>query len=233
MSHYALAGSQKWLSLAVNVQPLALEQALVQSDALENGTSIQWGSPIESDGFLEHKDHLALVTAGVDVPALKVPLREFWPNGGPVWDAIGVASDGSSIFVEAKAHIPEVNSPASQAAKPESLQLIQRSLAEAKSYFAPSAKREWGDVFYQYVNRLAHHYWLTKMNGHRSLLIFLYFLNATDMPKPCSKQEWQGAIQLIHAVLGLPSELRRYGVFDVFLDVAKLRDAARSVTASA
>jgi hypothetical protein len=40
-----------------------------------------------------------------------------------------------------------------------------------------------------------------------------------------SEEEWHGAVRLIHAVLGVPKDLKSYGVFDVFLDVRLLQDA--------
>ena len=83
----------------------------------------------------------------------------------------------------------------------------------------------WSNVFYQYANRLAHHYFLTEANGLPSALVFLYFVNAYDMLGPMSEEEWHGAVRLIHAVLGLPKDLKRYGVFDAFLDVRLLKEA--------
>jgi len=61
------------------------------------------------------------------------------------------------------------------------------------------------------------------VNGLASTLIFLYFVNADDMLGPMSEEEWHGAVRLIHAVLGLPKDLKRYGVFDTFLDVRFLQ----------
>jgi hypothetical protein len=40
-----------------------------------------------------------------------------------------------------------------------------------------------------------------------------------------SEEEWHGAVRLIHAVLGVPKDLKSYGMFDVFLDVRLLQDA--------
>jgi len=40
-----------------------------------------------------------------------------------------------------------------------------------------------------------------------------------------SEEEWNGAVRLIHAVLGLPKDLRSYGVYDAFLDAKLLQDA--------
>jgi hypothetical protein len=83
----------------------------------------------------------------------------------------------------------------------------------------------WSNLFYQYANRLAHQYFLKQPNGIPSILVFLYFLNADDMLGPMSEDEWHGAVRLIHAVLGVPKNLNRYGVFDVFVDVRHLQGA--------
>jgi hypothetical protein len=59
--------------------------------------------------------------------------------------------------------------------------------------------------------------------------VFLYFVNADDMFGPMSEEEWHGAARLIHAVLGLPKYLKRYGIFDAFLDVKLLRDIGKGL----
>jgi len=141
-----------------------------------------------------------------------------------MWDAIGITSEGSPLFIEAKAHIPEAASPATKAS-PESRRLIDQSLAKARQSYAPRARADWSTLFYQYANRLAYQYFLREINVIRSTLVFLYFLNADDMLGPASEEEWQGASRLIHAVLGVPKDLTSHGVFDVFLDTRLLRDA--------
>jgi hypothetical protein len=217
----AHAGSQKWLQLAVNKKPDLLLGALRRSGAIAQRTSVVWHSPLEQDSFREYRDTAALEKA-MAMTQLKKPLDSFWPLRGPVWDAIGTTLVGSPIFVEAKAHIPEAASPATKASSPRSLDLIKKSLAEARKSYAPRGKSEWGSQFYQYANRLAHHYFLKDVNGISSTLVFLYFLNADDMLGPTSEEEWHGAIRLIHAVLGLPKDLTSRGVFDAYLDARLL-----------
>jgi hypothetical protein len=170
---------------------------------------------------------MALDKAGVGIAKLKKPLEEFWPARGPVWDALGVTSEGRPLFIEAKAHIPEAASPGTKASAA-SRELIVRSLVEARHFYAPRAKAIWSELFYQYANRLAHQYFLRQVNDVPSTLVFLYFVNADDMLGPMSEEEWNGAVRLIHAVLGLPKDLKSYGVFDAFLDVRLLQDAVDS-----
>jgi hypothetical protein len=149
-------------------------------------------------------------------------LNDFWPNRGPVWDALAKTTSGKLIFVEAKAHIAEAASPGSKAS-PNSLELIHRSLAEARRFYAPKAAADWAGIFYQYANRLAHHYLFRKLNQLPSHMVFLYFINASDVNGPSTELEFHGAIQLIHAALGLSPTKLPDGVHDVFLDVNLLK----------
>ena len=166
--------------------------------------------------------------AGISKANLKKPLEEFWPARGPVWDALGITSDGHPLFIEAKAHIAEAASPTTKASSQSSRDLIEKSLKEARQFYAPKATACWSSLFYQYANRFAHHYFLTQLNDLQSRLVFLYFVNADDMLGPTSEEEWRGVVRLIHAVLGLPKDLTSFGVFDAFLDTRLLQDAVDS-----
>ena len=99
-------------------------------------------------------------------------------------------------------------------------------MQQARKHYARAAAVEWGHPFYQYVNRLAHHYWLAKLNGRKSRLVFLYFLNDLEMGGPSSVQEWRAAINVLHLALGLPGNISRFGVFEAFLDVRQLQAGA-------
>ena len=119
---------------------------------------------------------------------------------------------------------PEAASPPSKASE-SSLALIRRSLDNARAYYAPGATADWSGRFYQYANRLAFQYLLAELNGLPSRLVFLDFINATDVNGPTSEGEWHGARQLIHALLGLPSDLTGRGVFHVCVDVERIKSA--------
>ncbi|MGC1912962.1 MAG: hypothetical protein WA660_14085 [Candidatus Acidiferrales bacterium] len=226
MTNFAIAGSQRWLQVAVNRKPELLLNALRWSGAIERRTEVTWKSPIGTaeQCFREYRDGAALEKAGI--AQLKEPLDSFWPLRGPVWDAIGITSEGGPLFIEAKAYIAEAASPPTKASSPESIALIKKSLGDARRFYAPRAKAEWSELFYQYANRLAHQYFLRERNGVSSTLVFLYFLNADDVLGPMSEEEWHGAIRLIRAVLGVSRDLSSHGVFDVFLDARLLQDAA-------
>lgn len=222
MTDFAKAGSQKWLQIVVNRKPELLIDVLRACGAIALSNSVTWQSPLECERFREYSGQLALKRAGIT--ELRKPLDSFWPRRGPVWDAIGVASEGSPVFVEAKAHIAEVASPGTKASA-SSREMIMRSLFSARQFYAPKSKAEWTIHFYQYANRLAFQYFLRELNGIRSTLVFLYFLNADDMYGPKSQEEWRGASRLIHATLGISEDLPSHGVFDAYLD-AHLLDGA-------
>jgi len=213
-------GSQKLLQKVVKHYPELLQRALVGSEALKDSETVTWTSPLESEQYKEYRDQAALEKIGAK-KFIKYPLNKFWPQRGPVWDATGITSGGRPILLEAKAHIPEAASPAS-AATPKSMRLIQASLAESRKYYAPKSTAVWSGTFYQYANRLAHQYYLRKLNNIPSILVFLYFINATEMEGPSSILEWEGATRLLHAVLGLPKSLKRYDVYHAYIDVNEL-----------
>lgn len=206
----------------MNRKPQLLLSVLRRSGAIGLRESVTWYSPLESQNFKEYQDGTALSKVGI--LNLKTPLNQFWPRLGPVWDALGVTSEGRPLLVEAKAHIAELSSSGTKAS-PKSRSLIERSLDEARQFYAPRATASWSCLFYQYANRLAHHYFLRSVNGVPSILVFLYFVNAHDMLGPTSEEQWQGAVRLVHAALGLPNDLARHGVFDAFLDATLLQDA--------
>jgi hypothetical protein len=218
---FAVKGSQRWLQVAVAKAPSLLSDALRRSGAIAAGEEVAWRSPLSADAYVEYRDSAAL--RQIDDGALpNRSLSEFWPPRGPVWDALAVTTKGNRLLVEAKAHIAEAASPAS-AASEESLTRICASLVEARNFYAPRATADWSRSLYQYGNRLAFHYLLSVLNEVPSRLIFLYFCNANDV-RPATEAQWEGATALIHALLGLPPDLRNRGVFHAYVDVRSLED---------
>ena len=157
-------------------------------------------SPIASDGYAEYFDREFLDRLGLS--NVKVPLSDFWPQGGPRWDGLAKTSSGKLILVEAKAYIEEAVDYKSKAGL-KSLAQIRAALAITKQAFGAADDAPWESPLYQYANRLAHLYYLRQLNGVDAYLLFLYFADAPDVPKPCSKQQWQGALRLIEKCLGL------------------------------
>ncbi len=221
-------GSQKLLQKVVNHHPELLQRALIGSGALKGAETVTWTSPLETDQYKEYRDQSVIEKIGLK-GSITYPLKKFWPLRGPVWDATGITTDGRPLLVEAKAHIPEAASPSSKAS-PKSLELIQKSLEASRRFYAPKASAGWSGIFYQYANRLAHQYYFRILNNIPSILVFLYFINATEMEGPSSKLEWEGATRLLHAVLGLPKCLEKHDVYHAYIDVNELGKNPNSTT---
>ena len=204
----AIRGSQRWLQFFVNERPDYLNKTI----GLGN---IKWLSPLMSDEFAEYRDKAFLDLLGIQLKSY--PLSDFWTNGGPQWDALGISESGEAILVEAKAHIQEIFSPPSQAS-PESLKRIVKSLAETSSAFHAQPGLDWSCRFYQYANRLAHAFFLNKLNNVPTRLLFIYFTGDTEMNGPETAREWQAAIDVLHEALGIRGRVPSY-VSEVFIDV--------------
>lgn len=217
-------GSQRLLQIAVNKKPALLRLALKKSGALRRRETVSWQSPLKLDKYVEYRDKAALQKLGLTDSDLDVPLKDFWPPRGAVWDGLGITSQNRPLMLEAKAHIPEAASPGTKAS-PASRELIEKSLAKTRKYLAPKAKADWTGTFYQYANRLAYQYFLRVLNGQDSSLVFLDFTNAADMDGPSTEEEWKGATRMIHAVLGLPANIEKFGVFHAYVDARQLVDA--------
>jgi len=212
------------LQIAVNNYPDLLDNALQRAGAIGREETVSWTSPLEVDGFKEFRDSTALKKLGV-ANSITYPLKNFWPQRGPVWDATGITTNHAPVLLEAKAHIPEAASPAS-AASQKSMRLIEESLEKARQFYSPRSKSTWTGTFYQYTNRLAYQYFLRELNKIPSILVFLDFVNAIEMDGPTSELEWKGATRLLHAVLGLPADLQKHGVYHVYVDAALLSPIA-------
>ncbi len=180
---------------------------------------IDWKSPLKSDKYAEYRDEDFLENLGI-LNKIEYPLSNFWPKKGPQWDALGV-SDDEIILVEAKANIPEMVSPGTDAKNPQSIKKIRNSLDEVKKYLSVSDSIDWTGTFYQYVNRIAHLYYLREKNQIKTHLLFIYFINDITVDGPKTKDEWLGAIQTMECYLGLSKKhkLKKY-VHDIFIDVS-------------
>ena len=88
----ATRGSQFWLQKLVNEQPEALNKAIGNVAPVLAGQTIEWVSPLASEGYREYRDHAFLKKLGVELT--ERPLNSFWPRGGPVWDGLARTSAG-------------------------------------------------------------------------------------------------------------------------------------------
>lgn len=213
----AIKGSQKWIQIFTNKKQDILINQIRTSLALPENEQIQWLSPLEDDKYAEYRDEAFLDKLGVNPE--KVKLADFWPKGGPQWDALGKSTLGKLFLVEAKSHISELISSC-EAKDPNSIAKIQKSLQIAKDKVGSKTDFDWSKTFYQYANRLAHVNFL-RQNNVPAYLVSVYFLNDLEMEGSKTSDEWKGAIRLVHRCLGLKELLLSNFVVDVFIDILK------------
>jgi hypothetical protein len=216
--------SEHWMRVAVD-DPTHLNRCIRDEFKWRPDDYIEWVSPVKSDGYAEYYDQAFLTRLGLDT--LAVPLTEFWPTGGPRWDALAKAGGGKVILVEAKAYIEEVVDGGSRAT-PGSAAKIAAALARTKAAFGSASAGSWESPFYQYVNRLAHLYFLREINGVDAYLVFLNFADAPDVPEPSSELEWKGADRLIRKCLGIRSHRYRVNIATIVQPVSAFARPASS-----
>jgi len=209
-------GSEKWIQKLVNEKPELLSSRIAEELKLPESERIRWLSPLKNDEYAEYSDWESLNLLGVSLK--KRPLADFWPENGPQWDALGKSNSEKLFLIEAKSHIGELSS--STRAENNSLQKICRSLEETKSSLGSNAKVDWSRGFYQYANRLAHLY-LLRQNDLPAYLVFVYFLNDSEMAGPATIDQWKGAIELLHTYLGITRHKLQKYTADVFIDVTQ------------
>jgi hypothetical protein len=143
-------------------------------------------------------------------------LKDFWPKGGPSWDALAIIEDGRRgvILVEAKSHPDEIYvKQGCQAKSPRSRSMIETALNKTKRWLNVSYDANWMGPLYQSANRLAHLYFFREVAHLPAWLVNIYFLS--DPYKSTTQEAWQEAIQKAKAELGL-SDVVKY-TEDVFL----------------
>jgi len=214
----AKKGSQKWIQKMVNEKPEILATKIWSSLNLAE-ERIDWLSPLKNDDYAEYRDQAFLDR--LEIKLEKSPLGQFWPRGGPQWDALGRSTSGRLFLVEAKSHISELISSI-HAKDEKSREMIRQSLYETREYLNASTKIDWSQCFYQYTNRLAHLFLLRQKNDLPAYLIHVYFLNDAEMNGPTTSNEWQGAIRMLDSCLGIERHKLRKFMSDLYIDVRAL-----------
>lgn len=198
----ASKGSQKWIQVLVNERCEVINQKLAESHGLKQ---VCWLSPRKEDDYSEYRDRCFIDRLNVN---LDVPLKSFWPaKGGPRWDALAKSKTGQDeiIIVEAKSHIGEMVSGGSKAKAERSKKMIRASLGKTKCYLGSHSDVDWAMTdYYQYANRLAHLYFFRKLNELPAYLLYIYFMNDTEMGGPRTQSEWKRAIDYMGLCLGIP-----------------------------
>ncbi|GGD26403.1 hypothetical protein [Flavobacterium orientale] len=213
--------SEFWLRKLINEHSNLLNEYLLENKIISKKDIIEWLSPISNDDNAEYYDEEFLEKLKIDKNKLKIPLKEFWPSGGPRWDGIGKTNTNKYFLIEAKAHIEEAVDYGSGAKAIKSINLIEKSIEEAKNFYSNNQSAYWQKPFYQYANRLAHLYYLKELNELNAYVIFIYFCNAPDVVKPTSKEEWTGHIRTIEKVFALNGKCKNKVNF--LIDTDKLK----------
>jgi hypothetical protein len=208
-------GSLKWIQRCVNAGVLDAE--LLPN--LSGATLINWTSPLEVDGFAEYRDADFLARVGLE--RLAPALADFWPARGPQWDALALSDHGDVLLIEAKAHLPELFSPASAAGSASRAKIIT-ALAQTAAAIGAKPKAEWVETFYQYANRIAHLHFLHRQ-GVSVKLVLVNFVGDAEMGGPLDAGEWKAAYRVVNYVMGISESaplMRR--VIHIYPDVRNL-----------
>jgi hypothetical protein len=197
------------------MQILVARHADVLNAAIGVGP-IEWRSPLEADDFAEYRDGEFLQRIDIELPS--VSLTSFWPLRGPQWDALGRSQSGAAVLVEAKAHIPELFSPACQA-REASLATIRLAMQRTAAALGAKPGLDWTRRFYQYTNRLAHGYLLSTLNQVPTELVFLSIVGDRDMNGPETCEGWEAAYLTVEEAIGLRGRMPKY-VRHAYVDVS-------------
>jgi len=197
----AYAGSQRQIQIHVNERTSELSHAVAM--ALRpwkvKETDIRWVSPLAAESYCEYRDEAFLEAIGAGHLAPR--LREFWPRGGPCWDALARLDSGGCIIVEAKSHVSEVYGNGC-GAKGDALALIQSSVKRAEDWLGAGPDADWLGRLYQSANRLAHLYFLREVGKVGAYLVNVYFTG--DPHSHTSRQQWDEGIKAVEEELGIP-----------------------------
>jgi len=213
-------GSLKWIQRLVNEHPDLLNDQIIQQAGLPKRMTIEWRSPLANDDYAEYRDQAFLEL--LDISLSKHSLEDFWPIRGPQWDALGKSEEGTIFLVEAKSHITELISHLGAKSR-ESTKQILANLQGVKQYLNSRSETDWSSPFYQYTNRIAHLYLLRVLNEVPSYLVFVCFLKDEEMKGPRTADEWQGALKLLHAYLGIGKNRLSKFIGHVFIDINDLQ----------
>lgn len=205
----ALKGSRRHLQGLVNDHPEYLNCLLLsasQSLRVHAGQHPVWVSPRATDEYREYQDSEFLDRLGLS--HLQDRLAEFWPRGGPVWDALArvTGRNGSNgvILVEAKSHSSELKGPGCRAEEPSRVR-IEETLQRVQRAMGVSPTADWMGTYYQYTNRLAHLYFLNVVAEVPAWLVFLYFVGDTEQKGPDAVGEWEADLELLRVTVGMPA----------------------------
>ena len=208
-------GSLKCIQHLINEKPNYINSIIATHFPDLANENISWLSPLKDDDFAEYKDDSFLNLVGAAIGENR--LNDFWPKGGPRWDALAKTTSGKVILVEAKANIPELKSPGTKA-KELSKNLITKSLSEVKQYLEIRNDVDWSNKYYQYTNRIAHLFYLREKCNITAYLINIYFVN--DKTHIATKREqFEIALKELKKHLGASSHKLDKYMMEAYVDV--------------
>jgi hypothetical protein len=190
-------GSLKWIQRAVEERWSDLETPIRQR--IGGDDAIDWVSPRRDDDFAEYRDAAFLHRLGL--VHLAPALAEFWPAGGPQWDALGRTAGDVVILVEAKAHIDEFCTAGTGAGEASRARIVL-ALERVASALGSNMGGRWSEQFYQYANRLAH-LWFLRSAGVNAFLVQVGFVGDSEMKGPAHAETWLAAHRVADHALGL------------------------------
>lgn len=206
----AYKGSQLHLQDLVNGRSQELNRQILSNAPLLDryaAADPEWVSPLAKDDYMEYQDRRFLAAVGLH--DLSIKLADFWPRGGPVWDALATVrgKDGSYgvIILEAKSHVLEISGPNyACGAKGKSLEKISASMNAVKRALGVKPEVDWLGDYYQYANRVAHLYFLNVIVNVPTWMVFLYFVGDLEQQGPMTCDEWMPALAILRSQVGLP-----------------------------
>jgi hypothetical protein len=129
-------------------------------------------------------------------------LKQFWPKGGPCWDALGVVEGVDPhgfVLVEAKSRVSEMESACK--AEGRSRKMIDEALAETASGLGARENSCWTGHYYQAANRYAHLHFLRNVVRTPAWLVNIYFVG--DKRSPTTEASWRVALREVKERMGL------------------------------
>lgn len=208
-------GSQKWMRYFANEGKDLLNDSLFELDSsLE---SIEWLYPLKENAYKEPRLQQTNLFDRADL--------KFWPERGPVWDAVARFGDNGILLVEAKAHTSEPSSVCG-AKDNDSKTKIVKALGETFDklsgglVFGGKRPECWMEGNYQLANRLAFLHHLDELKdktGMQVRLLLLYFIGDTSH-KPTTREQWEAYREKTWLAM-LGKKEAPPGVIELFLPV--------------
>jgi hypothetical protein len=206
----AFAGSQRQIQIYVNRHTERLNRAICEAVPELRGLEqeIRWVSPLVAKQCREYRDAAALKALGLG--PLTRRLSEFWPPGGPRWDALATVrlKDGQKgvLLVEAKSHAAEIEGGGAAATSKVSLRKILTALDETKGALSIDPGADWLGRHYQSANRLAHLHFFRARTSVPAWLVNIFFVDDPVPDRRTTREAWASKIIEVRRELGCPSD---------------------------